>query len=128
MRVTTIIKDYITSEIDKKYREKLDSMPNEYLSIRDKCMDELDTLEEETNKKAHIICKKYDMDERTDKDIFSYTSYYVNNEKMKEENSQIVGELMKEKKDKINDIILGLELGETNKKELTSILSNISFD
>jgi hypothetical protein len=45
MRVTTIIKDYITSEIDKKYREKLDSMPNEYLSIRDKCMDELDTLE-----------------------------------------------------------------------------------
>ena len=62
------------------------------------------------------------------KDIFNYSSYYVDNEKSEKEHLQIVHELTKEKKDKINDIILGLELGETNKKELTSILSNISFD
>ena len=119
MRVTTIIKDYITSEIEKKYQEKLDSIPNEYQDRTDECIEELDALTEETNRKAHIICKKYDMDKEPNEDIFDYSSYYVDNEKLEKEHLQIVHELTKEKKDKINDIILGLELGKTNKKELT---------
>lgn len=30
MRVTGVIKDYITREVTKKYQEKLDSIPNDY--------------------------------------------------------------------------------------------------
>ena len=36
-------------------------------------------------------------------------------------------ELKKEKDDKIAQIILDLELGEVNKKELNDVLNNISF-
>ena len=36
MRVTGVIKDYITREVNKKYQEKLDSIPNGYLDDYDK--------------------------------------------------------------------------------------------
>lgn len=33
MRVTGVIKDYITREVTKKYQEKLDSIPNDYYEL-----------------------------------------------------------------------------------------------
>ena len=45
----------------------------------------------------------------------------------KVDTSKIERELKKEKDDKIAQIILDLELGEVNKKELNDVLNNISF-
>lgn len=126
MRVTGIIKDYITSEIDKKYQEKLNTLPNEYEDIKGKCLEELDLLKEKTNLKANEICKKYNMSSKRE-NIFSYDSYYVRNDEMSDKQSQIIRTLRQEKSDKIAEIILGLELGETNKKELTNILKGVEF-
>ena len=127
MRVTTIIKDYITSEVDKKFQEKLKNIPNEYQEQMDRCIDELEELNIETNKKANEIRKKYNMYESDKKDIFSYSNYYVRNKEEERNRSKMVNELRQEKSDKIAEIILGLELGETNKKELTDILKGVEF-
>ena len=55
MRVTGVIKDYITREVNKKYQEKLDSIPNDYQEDYDKMIDEIEALVNETNVKARQI-------------------------------------------------------------------------
>ena len=89
MRVTKVVKDYIKREINKKYQEKLDSIPNDYQEDYNKMIEEI---------------RQY-----------------------AEKRRDIERELKKEKDDKIAQIILDLELGEVNKKELNDVLNNISF-
>lgn len=127
MRVTGIIKDYITSEVDKKYQEKIKNIPNEYEKQYNKCVEELDDLEKEVNKKAIEIAKKYDMCENEEGKIFNLSTYHLGNDELEKPYNDKVRELRQEKKDKVAQIILGLELGETNKKELTDILEKVEF-
>lgn len=127
MRVTGIIKDYITSEVDKKYQEKIKNISNEYREQYDKCRKELDDLEKEVNKKAIEIAKKYDMCKNEKGKIFNLSTYHLGNDELEKPYNDKVRELRQEKKDKVAQIILGLELGETNKKELTDILEKVEF-
>lgn len=41
MRVTKVIKDYIEREINKKYLEKLNSIPNDYQEDYNKMIEEI---------------------------------------------------------------------------------------
>ena len=127
MRVTGIIKDYITSEVDKKYQEKIKNIPNEYREQYDKCRKELDDLEKEVNKKAIEIAKKYNMYKDEKGNFFNLSVYYLGNDELEKPYLEEVKKLRQEKKDKVAQIILGLELGETNKKELTDILEKVEF-
>lgn len=127
MRVTGIIKDYITSEVDKKYQEKIKNIPNKYQEQYDKCRKELEDLEKEVNKKAIEIAKKYDMYENEKGKIFNLSTYYLGNDELEKPYNDKVRELRQEKKNKVAQIILSLELGETNKKELADILEKVEF-
>ena len=127
MRVTSIIKDYITNEIDKKYQKKLQSIPNEYQEQRNKCIIEMDKLLNQTNKKGIEIAKKYNMCQDSDDEYFNYSSYRLDNKTLAKPYDKEVKTLTQEKKDKIAQIILDLELGEVNKKELINILENVKF-
>lgn len=127
MRVTTIIKDYIAREVGKKYLEKLNSIPNDYQEDYDKMVDELSTFAKECNEKAKNIARKYDMLEREDYTIIDYHTYHLGNEARRNKRKQLESELQIAKKDKIAQIILDLELGETTKKELTEVLSKVEF-
>lgn len=129
MRVTTIIKDYITNEVNKKYKEKLDSIPNDYQNDWDKMVEELEEYTKQCNIKAKEIVKKYDMlpNEEKDYTIIDYHTYRLGNDERRNIRKNIEYELGQKKKDTIARIILDLELGETNKKELTEILSKIEF-
>ena len=127
MRVTGIIKDYITSEVDKKYQEKIKNIPNEYERQYNKCVKELESLEEEINKKAIEIVKKYDMCKDIDNKYFRLSTYRLGNDELEKPYLEEKRKLKQEKADKIAQIILGLELGETNKKELTDILEKVEF-
>lgn len=127
MRVTTIIKDYITREVGKKYLEKLNSIPNDYQEDYDKMVDELSAFTEECNEKAKNIARKYGMLEREDYRIIDYHTYHLGNEERRNERKQLEAELQTAKKDKIAQIILDLELGETTKKELAEVLSKVEF-
>lgn len=127
MRVTKVVKDYIEREINKKYQEKLNSIPNDYQEDYNKMIEEIRQYAEKCNEKAKDIARKYDMLEEEDYDIIEYRTYRLGNSKRQQKRRDIERELKKEKDDKIAQIILDLELGEVNKKELNDVLNNISF-
>ena len=127
MRVTGVIKDYITREVTKKYREKLDSIPNDYQEDYDKMIDEIQALVDETNVKARQIAEKYGMLKEKNYDIIDYHTYRLGDSERSDKRYALVNELKKERDDKIAQIILDLELGETTKKELNDVLANVNF-
>ena len=127
MRVTGVIKDYITREVTKKYQEKLDSIPNDYQEDYDKMIDEIETLVDETNVKAIQIAEKYGMLKEKNCNIIDYYTYYLGDSERSDKRYALVSELKKERDDKIAQIILDLELGETTKKELNDVLANVNF-
>ena len=127
MRVTGVIKDYITREVNKKYREKFDSIPNDYQEDYDKMIDEIKALVDETNIKARQIAEKYGMLKEKNYDIIDYHTYRLGDSERSDKRYALVSELKKERDDKIAQIILDLELGETTKKELNDILVNVNF-
>ena len=127
MRVTKVIKDYIEREINKKYLEKLNSIPNDYQEDYNKMIEEIRQYAEKCNEKAKDIARKYDMLEKEDYDIIEYRTYHLGNNERQQKRRDIERELKKEKDDKIAQTILDLELGEVNKKELNDVLNSISF-
>ena len=127
MRVTGVIKDYITREVNKKYQEKLDSIPNDYQEDYDKMISEIEALVNETNIKARQIAEKYGMLEEKNYKIIGYNTYYLGDDTRRDKRYALVNELKKERDDKIAQIILDLELGETTKKELNDVLANVNF-
>ena len=127
MRVTGVIKDYITREVTKKYQEKLDSIPNDYQEDYDKMIDEIEALVDETNIKARQIAEKYGMLKEKNYDIIDYHTYRLGDDTRRERRCTLERELKKERDDKITQIILDLELGETTKKELNDILASVNF-
>lgn len=127
MRVTGVIKDYITREVTKKYQEKLDSIPNDYQEDYNKMIDEIKTLVDETDVKARQIAEKYGMLEEKNYNIIDYRTYRLGNDTRRSKRYALEKELEKECNDKIAQIILDLELGETTKKELNDVLANVNF-
>ena len=127
MRVTGVIKDYITREVYKKYQEKLDSIPNDYQEDYDKMIDEIEALVDETNIKARQIAEKYGMLKEKNYNIIDYHTYRLGDDTRSDKRYALEKELKKERDDKIAQIILDLELGETTKKELNDVLANVNF-
>ena len=127
MRVTGVIKDYITREVNKKYQEKLDSIPNDYQEDYDKMIDEIEALVDETNIKARQIAEKYGMLKEKNYNIIDYHTYHLGDNARSDKRYALVRELKQKRDDKIAQIILDLELGETTKKELNDVLANVNF-
>ena len=127
MRVTGVIKDYITREVAKKYQEKLDSIPNDYQEDYNKMISEIEALVDETNVKARQIAEKYGMLKEKNYDIIDYHTYRLGDSERSDKRYALVNKLKKERDDKIAQIILDLELGETTKKELNDVLANVNF-
>ena len=127
MRVTGVIKDYITREVNKKYQEKLDSIPNDYQEDYDKMIDEIEALVDETNIKARQIAEKYGMLEEKNYNIIDYHTYRLGDDTRRSKRYALEKELKQKRDDKIAQIILDLELGETTKKELNDVLANVNF-
>ena len=127
MRVTGVIKDYITREVNKKYQEKLDSIPNDYQEDYDKMISEIEALVDETNIKARQIAEKYGMLKEKNYKIIDYSTYRLGDDTRSDKRYALVRELKQKRDDKIAQIILDLELGETTKKELNDVLANVNF-
>ena len=127
MRVTKIIREYIETEVNKKYKEKLNSIPNEYQEDYNKMIKEIGKEVKKCSIKVKEIAKKYDMLKEGANDIVSYSTYYLGNYDRWNDRQNLERKLKQERDDKIAEIILSLELGDTNKKELTEILKNVKF-
>ena len=108
------MRDYITREVNKKYQEKLDSIPNDYQEDYDKMISEIEALVNETNIKARQIAEKYGMLKEKNYKIIDYSTYRLGDSERSDKRYALV-------------IILDLELGETTKKELNDVLANVNF-
>ena len=127
MRVTGVIKDYITREVTKKYQEKLDSIPNDYQEDYDNMISEIKALVDETDIKARQIAEKYGMLKEKNYDIIDYHTYRLGDDTRSDKRYALVRELKQKRDDKIAQIIFDLEFGETTKKELNDVLANVNF-
>lgn len=91
-------------------------------------IDEIETLVDETNVRARQIAEKYGMLQKKNDKIIDYRSYNLGDDERINKRYVLIKELRKECDDnKIAQIILDLELGETTKKELNDILANVNF-
>ena len=90
-------------------------------------IDEIEALVDETNIKARQIAEKYGMLKEKNYDIIDYHTYRLGDSERSDKRYALVNKLKKERDDKIAQIILDLELGETTKKELNDILANVNF-
>ncbi len=90
-------------------------------------IDELELLREQTNDKARDIARKYGMLQESNYSIFDLKTYKLGNTVREGQRRKIERELRTEKDNKIAQIILDLELGETTKKELNDVLVNVNF-
>lgn len=127
MRVTTLIKDYITSEVNKKVNEKINSLPNPRKDDYDALEKELKELQKEVEKRASEIAKKYGFSKNKNKwlscGLSTYGIEYERDDPYAKESER----LRKEAKNKIAEIIIDLELGNSNKKQIQDILENVEF-
>ncbi len=127
MRVTGVIKDYITREVTKKYQDKFDSIPNDYKEDYNNMISEIELLVDETNVKAIQIAEKYGMLKNKNCNIIYYNAYRLGDDTRRDKRYALENELKKERDDKIAQIILDLELGEITKKDLNEVLANVNF-
>ena len=88
---------------------------------------EIEALVNETNIKARQIAEKYGMLEEKHYKIIDYSTQRLGDSERSDKRYALVSELKKERDDKIAQIILDLELGETTKKELNDVLANVNF-
>lgn len=88
---------------------------------------EIKTLVEETNIKARQIAEKYGMLQNKNDKIISYDSYNLGDNERSNKRYVLTKALREERDEKIAQIILDLELGETTKKELNDVLANVNF-
>lgn len=127
MRVTKVIKDYIEREVGKKYQEKLDMIPDDYREDYNKMINELEEFCDECNIKAREIAEKYGMLKEKNYKIFDFHTFRLGDDDREQKRNDLIRELRRKRADTVAQIILDLELGETTKKELNSVLENIDL-
>ena len=123
MRVTRLIKDYITSEIHKKFQPAYDAIGTDLDKRIKQCGEELKQLKEETEKKAIEIGKKYHLDYGGSLGIVRINNYFSNDAEYRDASAKRA-ELNKKEQAAINDILVSLELGAT-KAELQGLLDAV---
>ena len=128
MRVTKLVREYVTKEVSKVYDEPIENATKEYRKEVAVIDSQLKTILDEANEKAKTILAKfkgYEVKYNEGKP-FSRSGSVFNFDKWN--NGQIkANELRQEKLNKIDDILITLELGGT-KAELEEMIKNITID
>lgn len=129
MKVTKIIKDYVTEQVHSVYDERIAKADEEFYQkyerpvqeIIDRCIASFNKqLKEELSNKGFVLTNYYD---DTDKDFvqFNNKSYKING---KIHNNEERAKLINERSNKIKEILVTLELGGT-KEQLDEMLRNL---
>lgn len=105
----------------------MESIPNDYQQDYNAMIEELENLLYDCNDKAREIANKYGMLKENDYNIFCLQTYRLGNDNRRQKRRELENKLKAERDNKIAQIILDLELGETTKQELNDILNNIKF-
>lgn len=130
MKVTKLIKDYVTEQVNEVYSERIAQVDEDYLmnyalpvqEIIDKCIASFNKqLEEELANKGFVLTNYYG---NTEQEFVQFRGNYKINGKSFDDNSKKKTKLITEKNNKIKEILVTLELGGT-KEQLDEMLRNL---
>lgn len=127
MRVTKIIRDYVEKSVTDKYQSRFESIDQVYGKQKAELNRELALVLKDAEAKAQAILSQYEGYEATSygvKEGHIFSMYPVYNRKVELLNSDLYHKLRAEVKQKIDDILVSLELG-ADKKELDEMLRSI---
>lgn len=124
MRVTKLIREYVEKSVKEVYQPKIASVGEEYQSRKDALEEQLDAFIKQADETAKKMIADAGFELRYNRDYYlqSYGGVYI--QELEDENRAKKDALYTEMKEKINDILLNLELGAT-RAELDEMLKNI---
>lgn len=125
MRVSKTVKEYIAKKVREAYAEKIKSIGKEYYDKRKELEDKISEMEKEFKERAKTLikenCGTWNFDDLT---RFSYYSVRIGDNDYEQEIRNKKCEIEKERNEKIEEIIVTLELGGT-KADLEKMLSDL---
>ena len=129
MRVTKTVKDYITKKVVEKYQPRINEIDLEYKCKKEEVNKKLKSFAEECNKKAWEIvkdnCQTWNFTKSRGYDQETLISYYdVYDRDAEKEYYDKKRYIREEMEEKINEIIVELELG-GNKETLEKMLAEL---
>ena len=125
MRVTKLIREYVEKSVKAVYEPKIEAIGVEYQERKKALNKQLDDLVEQADASAKKMIADAGFELRYNRDYFvqSYGSVYI--KKLEDENNAKRNALHAEMREKINDILLNLELGAT-RAELDEMIKNLA--
>lgn len=124
MRVTKLIREYVEKNVKAIYEPKIEAVGEEYQARKEALEEQLDDLVKQADVSARKIIADAGFEIRYNRDYFihSYGGVYI--KKLEDENNAKRNALHAEMREKINDILLNLELGAT-RAELDEMIKNL---
>ena len=125
MRVTKLIREYVEKNVNAVYEPKIKAIGGEYQERKETLNKQLDDLVEQADASAKKMIADAGFELRYNRDCFiqSYGSVCI--KKLEDENNAKRNALHAEMREKINDILLNLELGAT-RAELDEMIKNLA--
>ena len=124
MRVTKLIREYVEKNVKAIYEPKIEAVGEEYQTRKKALEEQLETFVKQADVSARKIIADAGFEIRYNRDYFihSYGGVYI--KKLEDEIGAKRNALHAEMCEKINDILLNLELGAT-RAELEEMIKNL---
>lgn len=131
MRVTKTIREYVESEVSKKFEPQLAAVGGDYEARRNHAVKVAEEFAKRANEELADILRglgMYDQDARSyvRNDMLSLSTYKIRNADEEREHQRLRNAIADRRNNAISDILLGLELGETTRTTLREALDSIN--
>lgn len=128
MRVTKLIREYVEESVRQKFKPEKAKVWKEYDERREALREEIQKIVDEANEKAVALAREaglYLDSEYNSETIIRMYGRYIGNREIEAKLREKDRELADRERDTIASVLLGLELGQTDKTELESVLAAI---
>lgn len=130
MRVTKTIREYVESEVNKKFEPQLKAIGGDYESRRDQAVKVAEEFAKRANDELAEILRglgMYDPDAGgyRGSSLLSLSTYKIRNPEEEREHQRLRNAIHTRCHNAISDILLGMELGETTRNTLREALDSI---
>lgn len=125
MKVTKLIREYVEKNVKAVYEPKIEAVGVEYQERKEALNKQLDDVIEQANASAKKMIADAGFEIRYNRNCFIRSCGEVYIKKLEDENMAQKRALYAEMREKIDDILLNLELGAT-KAELDEMIKNLA--
>lgn len=125
MRVTKAIREYVETEVRRKFDPVFRKVREPYNARREALIADLKKLNEEVNQKANELIASHGFSTRPEQKAFGFRDYAFEDKTAWAEVCKKEAELREREDRAIMDIIISLELGETTKDQLRAALDAV---